>query len=133
MTRFVRFAAVALTASALYASPSYAASDVAGKWNIVADAQGQQFKSTMTVADNGGGAYTVDVQPEAGADGGPPPMKSTVSEAKVEGEVLNFKQHIDSDQFKLDLTYKLTVAGNTLAGEANSDFGPTAITGTRAQ
>ena len=54
-------------------------------------------------------------------------------EVKVDGEVLSFKQHLDSDQFKIDLTYTLTVSGNTLTGEANSDFGPTPITGTRAQ
>jgi hypothetical protein len=132
MTRFVRFAAVALAGAALYASPSFAAADAVGTWNIVADAQGQQFKSTMVVAE-AGGAYTVDVQPVAGGDdGGIGPMKSTISEVKLEGQVLSFKQHLDSEAFKIDLTYKLTVNGTALTGEANSDFGPTAITGTRA-
>lgn len=132
MTRFVRFAAVALAGAALYAAPSLAAEGAAGKWNIVADAQGQEFKSNMTVTE-AGGAYTVDVQPDpSGGDGGLGPMKSTVSDVKVEGAVLSFKQHLASDAFNIDLTYKLTVSGDTLAGEANSDFGPTAIKGTRA-
>ncbi|MBO9498933.1 MAG: hypothetical protein J7496_13715 [Novosphingobium sp.] len=130
MTRFVRLAAIALAATAVYATPSYAASDVAGTWTIAADAQGQQFKSTLTVAEGDGGAFTVDVQPLGESPMGP--MKSTISEVKVDGEMLSFKQHLDSDQFKIDLTYTLTVSGNSLSGEANSDFGPTPITGTRA-
>ena len=54
MTRFVRFAAVTLAASALYATPSFAASAVDGKWNLVADTQMGQMKSTLTVAEAGG-------------------------------------------------------------------------------
>ena len=131
MTRFVRFATVALAGAALYATPSLAADAAIGKWDIVADAQGQQFKSAMTVADAGGGAYTVDVEPQGESPMGP--MKSTVSDVKVESGVVTFKQHLASDQFNMDLTYKLTVAGDTLSGEASSDFGPTPITGTRAK
>ena len=134
MTRFVRFAAVALATSALYAAPSFAASAVDGKWNLVADTQMGQMKSTLTVAEAGGAATVemVDVAPEGGDAGGMGPMKSTISDVKLDGSVLTFKRHLASDQFNIDLTYKLTVTGDALAGEAASDFGPTPITGTRA-
>ncbi|WEK45800.1 MAG: hypothetical protein P0Y56_12270 [Candidatus Andeanibacterium colombiense] len=130
MTRFVRLAAVALAGAALYASPSYAASEAVGKWNIVADAQGQQYKSSLTVAEGADGSYTADIQQDEGPMG---PMKSSVSEVKVDGAMVSFKQHIATDQMNLDLTYKLTVTGDTLAGEANADFGAIPITGTRAK
>ncbi|MBS1239610.1 MAG: hypothetical protein H6R45_316 [Proteobacteria bacterium] len=135
MTRFTRFAAVALAGAAFISTAAYAASEAAGKWDLVADVQGQQLKSTMTVAEAAGG-YTVDivdVAPEGGGDGGFGPMTSTISEVAVDGSVLTFKRHLSSDAFQVDLTYKLTATGDSLAGEASSDFGPTAITGTRAK
>jgi len=129
MSRFTRFAATAFVAAAIYAAPAYAAG-VAGKWDIVAEAQGQQFKSTLTVTE-AAGAYTVEVV-DVPAEGGFPPMASTTSDIVVNGNELAFKRNITGD-FAFTLNYKLTVDGDTMKGEANSDFGPAPITGTRAK
>jgi len=136
MFRKAGIAAAVLAGSLLVAAPAFAAG-IAGKWNLVADTQMGQFKSTMTVAQ-AGDAYTVDIvdtPPEGGdAAGGPGlgEMKSTISEVAVDGDTLTFKRAL-SGGFEITLNYTLTVDGDAIAGEAGSDFGPTAITGTRAE
>lgn len=129
MSKFARFAATAFVAAAIHCSPAYAAG-VAGKWDIVAEAQGQQFKSTLTVTE-AAGAYAVEVA-DVPTEGGFPPMASTTSDIVVNGNELSFKRNITGD-FAFTLNYKLTVDGDTLKGEATSDFGPAPITGTRAK
>ena len=133
MFKTVRFAALAAAAS-LIAAPALAAdSPVAGTWAIVADTQMGKFESTMTVAESGG-AYTVAIvdQPMTGPDGAPmPAMASTISEVKVEGNGFTFKRTIDFQGQAIALSYAGTVEGDKLTATANSDFGPTPITGTR--
>jgi hypothetical protein len=129
MSKFTRFAAAALVTAAVYASPAYAA-DLAGKWDLVAEAQGQQFKATMTVTENAG-AYAVEIV-DAPMEGGFGPMTGTISDIAVNGNELSFKRNITGD-FAFTLTYKLTVDGDALKGEAASDFGPSTVTGTRAK
>lgn len=130
MTTFKAIAALVLTTSAIHASPAYAASAVAGKWDIVAEAQGMQFKSTLTIAEAPGG-YTVEIV-DVPSDGGFPPMQGTISDVSVNGSEITFKRNITGD-FALTLNYKLTATGDTLAGEASSDFGPSTVKGTRAK
>lgn len=129
MSRLARFAAAAFVSAAIYASPAYAA-DMAGKWDLVAEAQGMQFKSTMTVTENAG-AYAVDIV-DAPMEGGFGPMTGTITDIAVNGNELSFKRNITGD-FALTLNYKLTLDGDTLKGEASSDFGPSTVTGTRAK
>ena len=129
MSNFTRFAAAALAATVLVGSPAYAA-DVSGKWDLVADAQGMQFKSTMTVTENAG-AYAIDIV-DAPMEGGFGPMTGTISDIAVNGNELSFKRNITGD-FAFTISYKLTVDGDTLKGEAGSDFGPSTVTGTRAK
>jgi hypothetical protein len=133
MLKSVRFAALAAAAS-LFAAPALAAdSPVAGTWAIVADTQMGKFESTMTVAE-AGDAYTVAIvdKPMNGPDGQPmPAMASTISEVKVEGNSFTFKRTIDFQGQAIALSYAGTVDGNNLTATANSDFGPTPITGTR--
>jgi hypothetical protein len=95
------------------------------------------MKSTMTVSESGG-AYTVeiaDAPPEGGgAAGGPPmgPMESSISDVAVDGSKITFKRSLKSDQFTIDLNYELTADGDSISGKAGSDFGDSAITGTRS-
>ena len=136
MSRFSRFAAAALAGAALIATPAYA-EGVVGTWNLVAATQMGEFKTTMTVAEADGGftVEMVDVPPEEGAAAGGPPMdfESSISEVTVEGSDLKFKRALSNPQFSMDLSYALTADGDSISGSANSDFGPTPITGTRAQ
>lgn len=134
MSIYKRLGAVAVAGVVLFSGPAFAA-DALGTWNIVADTQMGQFQSTLTVAERDGG-YVVeiaDVPMEASA-GAPamPPMDSTISDVDVSGSQLNFKRSF-TGAFAMALTYRLVVEGDTLKGEAASDFGPTAISGTRVQ
>jgi hypothetical protein len=129
MSRFTRFAAAAIVATALYSTAAYAAG-VAGKWDLVAEAQGQQFKATMTVTENAG-AYAVEIV-DAPSEGGFGPLTGTITDVAVSGNELSFKRNITGD-FAFTLNYKLTVDGDTLKGEAGSDFGPSTVTGTRTK
>ena len=133
MFKTVRLAALVAAAS-LVAVPALAAdSPVAGTWAIVADTQMGKFESTMTVAE-AAGAYTVAIVdgPMTGPDGQPmPAMASTISEVKVEGNGFTFKRTIDFQGQAIALSYAGTVEGDKLTATANSDFGPTPITGTR--
>lgn len=132
MLRKIAFAA-ALAATA-FAAPAFAAgSPAVGAWDIVAETQMGKFESTMTVAE-AGGAYTVAIEdkPATGPDGSPmPAMASTISEVKVEGNAFSFKRTIDFQGQAIALSYAGTVDGDKLTATANSDFGPTPITGTR--
>lgn len=136
MIRFKHFAGAAALFAAAYSMPALAQSSPAvGKWDIAASTQMGEFKSTMTVAE-ANGAYTVDIVdvPMEAPAGAPAmgEMTSTVSNVAVSGSELTFKRSL-SGAMSMDLNYKLTVEGDTLKGEAGSDFGPTAITGTRAK
>ena len=132
MTRFSIFAAAAFAGSLAFAAPAVAEdSPVAGTWATEAKTDFGTFKSNWTVAETDG-AYTVDVAdvPMEGAPGGPPP-ESTISDVKVDGNALTFKRELKMDQGPMTLSYTVTVDGDTMSGEANSDFGPIPITGTR--
>ncbi|HSG33093.1 MAG TPA: hypothetical protein VLA37_01055 [Sphingomonadaceae bacterium] len=136
MNRIIRISAIALAGAALYASPAYA-SDVVGTWNLTAATQMGEFKSSLTVSETDGG-YTVemeDVPPEGGGAAGGPPMEfdSSISDVAVEGNKLTFKRALSNPQFSMVLSYTLDAAGDAISGSANSDFGPTPITGTRAE
>ena len=132
MLRKIAFAAA--LAGASFAAPAFAAdSPVVGVWDIAAETQMGKFESTMTVAE-AGGAYTVDIKdkPATGPDGAAmPAMPSTISDVKVDGASFAFNRKIDIQGQSIALAYSGTVDGDTLTATANSDFGPTPITGTR--
>ena len=132
MLRNIAFAAA--LAGASFAVPAFAAdSPVVGVWDIAAETQMGKFESTMPVAE-AGGAYTVDIKdkPATGPDGAAmPAMPSTISDVKVDGASFAFNRKIDIQGQSIALAYSGTVEGDTLTATANSDFGPTPITGTR--
>ena len=132
MTRFRLFAAAAVAGSLAFAAPALAEdSPVLGTWATEAKTDFGTFKSNWTVAQ-ADGAYTVEVvdAPMEGGPGGPPP-ESTISNVKVEGSALSFTRSLKMEQGPMDLKYTVTVDGATMTGQANSDFGPIPITGTR--
>jgi hypothetical protein len=119
----------ALAAAAVFATPALAATAADGTWAIEAKTDFGTFKSTMTVAENGG-ATTVDIV-DVPTEGMPPPGPSKISDVKVDGNTLTFKREISFGDMPMTLDYTATVDGNTLTGNANSSFGATPITGTR--
>ena len=131
---FTALAAVAMFAAA----PAMAAdSPVVGTWATVAKSDFGTFKSTWTVAQNGG-AYTVDVKdapPEGGDAQGPgaggPPPKSTISDVAVDGSTLTFNRELVMGDMTIKLAYKVTADGNNLTGMTHSDFVDIPITGTK--
>ena len=132
MTRFRLFAAAAVAGSLAFAAPALAEdSPVLGTWATEAKTDFGTFKSNWTVAQ-ADGAYTVEVvdAPMEGGPGGPPP-ESTISNVKVEANTLSFTRSLKREQGPMDLKYTVTVDGATMTGQANSDFGPIPITGTR--
>lgn len=132
MFRKIAFAA-ALAATSFAAPAAAAGSPAIGAWDLIADTQMGRFESTMTVAE-ADGAYTVAIEdkPMTGPDGATmPAMPSTVSEVKIDGASFAFKRTIDFQGQKIDLSYAGKVEGDTLTATANSEFGPTPITGTR--
>lgn len=132
MTRLKLFAAAAFAGSLAFATPALAEdSPVAGTWATEAKTDFGTFKSNWTVAQ-ADGAYTVEVvdAPMEGGPGGPPP-ESTISNVKVEANTLSFTRSLKMEQGPMDLKYTVTVDGATMTGQANSDFGPIPITGTR--
>jgi hypothetical protein len=131
--RQFRFAALA--AAAVFATtPAWAAdSPVVGTWATEAKSDFGTFKSTWTVAQNGG-TYTVDVKdaPQEGGPGGDgPPPKSTISNVAVNGNTLTFDRELVMGDMTIKLAYKVTADGNALTGQTHSDFGDIPITGTR--
>jgi hypothetical protein len=133
MLKKFTFAALAAGA-AMIAVPALAAdSPVVGTWNTVADAQGQKFESTVTVAEVNG-AYTVDIkdQPMTGPDGqAMPPMQSTVSDVKVDGANFSFKRTLAFGDMPMELAYSGSVDGNSLTAQVTSPMGAIPVTGTR--
>lgn len=132
MIRLKLFAAAAAAGSLAFAAPALAEdSPVLGTWATEAKTDFGTFKSNWTVAE-ADGAYTVEVvdAPMEGGPGGPPP-ESTISDVKVEGNALSFTRSLKMEQGPMDLKYTVTVDGATMTGQANSDFGPIPITGTR--
>ena len=125
------FAAVA---AAFLAAPALAAdSPAAGTWAVEAKTDFGTFKSDWTVAE-ADGAWTLDMkdQPMEGGPGGDgPPPESTISNLKVDGGKLTFDRALDIGGQKMNISYDVTVEGDTLTGTANSDFGPIPISGTR--
>jgi len=133
MLKSIRFAAFVAGVS-LVAAPALAAdSPVVGSWATVAETQMGNFESTMTV-DQSGDAYTVEMvdAPMTGPDGqAMPAMASEISDVKVDGASFSFTRKIDFQGQAIVLAYSGTVDGDTLTAQANSDFGPTPIKGTR--
>ena len=125
------FAAVA---AAFLVTPALAAdSPAAGEWAIEAKSDFGTFKSDWTVAE-ADGAWTLDMkdQPMEGGPGGDgPPPESTISNLKVDGGKLTFDRALDMGGQKMNISYDVTVDGDTMTGTANSDFGPIPIAGTR--
>ena len=125
------FAAVA---AAFLAVPALAAdSPAAGTWAVEAKTDFGTFKSDWTVAE-ADGAWTLDMkdQPMEGGPGGDgPPPESTISNLKVDGGKLTFDRALDMGGQKMNISYAVTVDGDTMTGTANSDFGPIPIAGTR--
>ncbi|AKH42754.1 hypothetical protein FHS61_000528 [Altererythrobacter atlanticus] len=133
----LRFAAMLAATTAMAAPAMAAESPLVGTWDTIADTQMGKFEATMTIA-NGGDAYTVDIKDApmaAPGGGGPesqmPPMESEISDVKVDGSALSFKRTMSTPQGPMELTYSLTVDGDSLSGEANSAFGAVPISGTR--
>lgn len=137
MTGFARIAAAAFAGAALFCTPAMAhASDVLGKWDLVADTQMGQMKSTMTVSEGDGGYQVVieDAPMEGAPAGGPEmQMESSISDVVVEGSEFSFTRQLKSPQFTMDLAYSGSVEGDSLSGKAGSDFGDSTISGTRAK
>ena len=131
---FKTFRVAALVAGALIAVPALAAdSPVVGTWATVAETQMGNFEATMTVAEAGEG-YTVEMvdAPMAGPDGQPAPaMANEISDVKVDGASFSFTRKIDFQGQAIVLAYTGTVDGDTMTAQANSDFGPTPVKGTR--
>ena len=137
--RQLRFAVLAAAGALFAATPAFAAdSPVVGTWATEAKSDFGTFKSTWTVAQNGG-AYTVDVK-DAPMEGGPggggdgaaaTPPKSTISDVAVDGNTLTFNRELVMADMTMKLAYKVTVDGNTMTGQTHSDFGDIPITGTR--
>ena len=127
------FAALAATATVI-AAPAYAqASPVLGSWDTEAVTDFGTFKSTLTIAQSGGG-YTVQMVdvPQTGPDGQPAPaMASTISDVVVNGSDFSFKRTIDFQGQAIVLTYTGKVDGNAMTATANSDFGAIPVKGTR--
>ena len=137
MLRKTAFAALA-AAAATVAVPAFAASPVVGTWDTAVQVQDNTIKSTVTIAEAGGG-YTVDIKdgPMPGAPGGPEgaaaaPMPSQISDIAVNGSTVTFKRHLTTPQGAMDLGYTLTADGTKLSGMVKSDFGDIPVTGTRA-
>lgn len=75
-----------------------------------------------------------DLPPEGGdaqGPGGGPPPESTISDVMVDGNTLTFKRELKLDQGPMTLSYTAMVDGDTMTGQAHTDFGPIPITGTR--
>lgn len=130
-----KFAFAALAAGASFtAVPALAAgSPVVGTWATVAEAQGQKFESTMTVAETGG-AYTVEFKdkPMTGPDGSAmPPMESKISDVKVDGASFSFKRTLAFGDMPMELAYSGKVDGNAMTAEVSSPMGAIPVTGTR--
>lgn len=131
MRKTLSFAAAAMAAS-LLSSPAYA-EGVAGTWNLVATTPMGEMKATLIVSE-ADGAYAVEMEDQAPAGGGPEmSFDSSVSDVAVDGSKLTFKRALSNPQFTINLSYDLTVDGDSLSGKAGSDFGDTAIVGTRAE
>jgi hypothetical protein len=133
--RQLRFAVFAAAGALFAATPAFAAdSPVVGTWATEAKSDFGTFKSTWTVAQNGG-AYTIDVKdaPQEGAPGGGDgaPPKSTISNVAVDGGTLTFDRELVMGDMTIKLAYKVTADGNVLTGMTHSDFGDIPITGTR--
>jgi len=135
MLRKTILAALA-TAATLASAPAFAASPVVGTWDTAVQVQDNTIKSTMTIAEAGGG-YTVDIKdgPMPGAPGGdgapPAPMPSQITDVAVNGSTLTFKRHLTTPQGAMDLGYTLTADGSKLTGVVKSDFGDIPLTGTK--
>jgi hypothetical protein len=130
MTNFLRtiLMAVAIAGGAPALAES---SPVVGSWKVLAKTPMGDFEGVLTFAKNGD-AYSVDIQdaPMPGAEG--PPPEDVISDVVVDGNAFSFKRSLTTPQGPLDLTYTGKVEGDSLAGEANSSFGPVPISGTRA-
>jgi hypothetical protein len=129
--------AVLATAASVVAAPAFAASPVVGTWDTAVQVQDNTIKSTVTIAEAGGG-YTVDIKdgPMPGAPGGPggaaaAPMPSQISDVAVNGSTVTFKRHLTTPQGAMDLGYTLTADGSKLSGTVKSDFGDIPVTGTK--
>jgi hypothetical protein len=132
--RKLHIAALAAAGAMFAASPALAAdSAVVGTWATEAKSDFGTFKSTWTVAQNGG-TYTVDVK-DAPMEGGPggdgPPPKSTISNVAVDGNSLTFDRELLMGDMTIKLAYKVTADGSALTGQTHSDFGDIPITGTK--
>ena len=138
--KFMRHLRLSAAAAVLLLStaPAFAAdSPVVGTWATEAKSDMGTFKSTWTVAQNGG-AYTIDVKdaPMAGGPGGDAggapqaPPKSTISDVAVNGNTLTFNRELVMADMTIKLA-KVTVDGNTMTGQTHTDFGDIPITGTR--
>ena len=124
---------VLAAAAALLAAPAIAAdSPAAGAWVVEAQTDFGTFKSDWTVGETDG-AWTLEMkdQPMEGAPGGGEPPQSTISNLKVDGGKMTFDRALDMGGQTMNISYDVTVEGDTMSGTANSDFGPIPITGTR--
>lgn len=134
MFRIVRLTPIAALAAAFIAAPALAEdSPVLGSWDTAVESQMGKFEATMTVAEANDG-YTVEIVDKPGKDAPPgPPPESEISDVVVDGNNLTFKRKLmmgPGQEFLLN--YSATVEGDSLSGEAGSDFGAMKLTGTRS-
>ncbi|MBO9518415.1 MAG: hypothetical protein J7493_10135 [Porphyrobacter sp.] len=128
--RYAPFAAVAL----LTAGPAFAAdSPVVGTWATEAVTDFGTFKSTLTVAEVGGG-YQIDIKdvPLEGAPPAPPAPPGAISDVVVDGAKFSFKRKLAGPQGEMQFAYTGTVEGDKLTAEVDTgQFGKIPVTGTR--
>ena len=134
MRRVIRAASIAAFAAVFAAAPAMAAdSPVLGSWDTAVESQMGKFEATMTVAEADDG-YTVEIVDKPGENAPPgPPPESEISDVVVDGNNITFKRKImmgPGQEFLLN--YSATVEGDTLSGEAGSDFGAMKLSGTRS-
>ncbi len=129
----IRLASLALAAT-LTASPAWADhhATIVSEWDTVTATPMGDFAAGIAVEQSGEG-YTVTIEDRV-PEGAPamPAMQSAISDVVVDGATVTFKRSLEMGQGPFVLNYTLTATGDALAGEASSDFGNSAITGTRA-
>jgi len=113
-----------LTAGLAVGAPALAEGELAGVWAVEIDAAGTVRTATWTVAETGEGGYTVAIEQEGTTSEG--------ADVAMDGEALTFHRTIAGPEGPLEVSYKVSVEGDALSGEASAgQLGTFPITGAR--